>query len=222
MPQPEQPKTSLPLTDAEKAKKFLEGNFINIGKKVISGNPLSLGEIRLLEQMASGKEVVPGAPTAPTQKFVKNQTELAAAMGVDRKTVQRWRKHDGAPKARSDGRWDVDEWRAFAQKIGAIKTGLDKSALQAEQLLIQNERLKNKLAIERKEWIPKVVARQVFTQLVTEAKARSFNSTIRLVTLARVAANTTDAVQEVRREIEAVWKSLEEGEWFNKQTPPTS
>ena len=42
-----------------------------------------------------------------TNRYAKNQTELADFLGVDRKTIQRWRKENNFPTAMADGRWDV-------------------------------------------------------------------------------------------------------------------
>jgi len=212
------PVSGLLLSDAQKAEKLLEGNVTNIAKKVLAGTPLTLGEVRILEQRAAKQQA---SPVAGEPRFAKNQTELAQILGVDRKTIHNWRLRKGSPATRSDGRLDVEAWRRFGESVGGLKASdLDKGALQAEQLLIQNKRLWNKLAIEREEWIPKVVARQVFTQLVTESKSRCFNSIIRIVTLARVAQSTTGAVEEVRRELETVWRSMENTEWFKPITKP--
>jgi len=91
---------------------------------------------------------------------------------------------------------------------------LSHATLKARHTLLQNKRLENRLAIERKYWIPKEVVRQVFTQFVTEAKQRCFNGIIRIVTLARVAPDSTAAAEEVRKEVQEVWRSLENSEWF--------
>src|SRR4051812_7197372 len=92
----EHAETGLPkMTDAEKAAKLLEGNFINIGKKVVGGTTLNAGEVKLLEQIKSTKADA-AAASAPT--FAKNQTQLAHILGVSRKTIQRKVKLEGAPE----------------------------------------------------------------------------------------------------------------------------
>jgi hypothetical protein len=47
-----------------------------------------------------------------------NQVELAENLGVDRKTIQRWLKIDGCPEAKSDGRYNILEFKEWALKTG--------------------------------------------------------------------------------------------------------
>jgi hypothetical protein len=198
----------------ELASKVMQADLANIVKKVKSGKPLTGPERRIVEDAAAKAQ--PASPR--TKRWARNQVELAAALGCERKTIQRYRRLKDAPKARSNGKWSIDEWRAFLEQAGALESNdPNKSALQAEQILLQNQRLRNKLAIEREEWIPKAVVRQVFTQHVTEVKSMLFGSIIRLVTLARAAADTTQAAGEVRKELEAVCQSLVDSEYNEKK-----
>lgn len=220
---PHHPETGLPaLSDQDKARKLLDGNFVNIGKKVIAGNTLSAGEVKLLEQIAHRPAASIGGEKPGEPAFAKNKSQLADILGISRKTVQRYSTRDDAPKPRPNGSLCVAEWRAFLANNEVLGSeDLDAAALKAQQILLQNKRLSNKLAIERKEWIPKVVARQVLTELVTEAKSLSFNSVIRIVTVAKVAPDTTSAAEAVRTELERIWKTLEANEW-HKPASPTS
>lgn len=203
------------MTDAEKAAKLLEGNFINIGKKVVGGTTLNAGEVKLLEQIKLTK----ADATANVPTFAKNQTQLADILGVSRKTIQRKVKLSGAPKPEPNGSLHVANWKKFLETEGVIEedAGLDSVALKAEQILLQNKRLKNKLAIEQQEWIPRSVVRQIMAKFLAEAQALSGSSKLRIATIARVSPDTTQAAEEVGKELDQIWRALETSEWAKKQ-----
>jgi hypothetical protein len=48
--------------------------------------------------------------------FAPNQTELARELGVDRRTIRRWRRIEGNPGCQADGRLDVDAWREWIRR----------------------------------------------------------------------------------------------------------
>src|SRR5213083_1245686 len=77
--------TPVSLT-AEQAAILLKGDLRNLAKKVQQGKTLSASERNLLQSTLAGE-----TPAA---------VELAAILGVDRKTVQRWRRIDGNPGVR--------------------------------------------------------------------------------------------------------------------------
>jgi hypothetical protein len=214
-PSNEHAETGLPkMTDAEKAAKLLEGNFVNIGKKVVGGQTLNAGEVKLLEQIKATKtDATANAPT-----FAKNQTQLAHILGVSRKTIQRKVKLAGAPAPEANGSLHVANWKKFLETEGVIEEedGLDSVALKAEQILLQNKRLKNKISIEQKEWVPRVVVRQVIAKFLAEAQALSGSSKLRIATVARVAPDTTQAAEEVGKELDQIWRALETSEWAKK------
>jgi len=120
------------------AKTMLRENLENLRGKIEAGRPLTGPELALVQSAAMGDEVTQGTG------YALNQVELAAALKVNRKTVQRWLDIDGTPGARSDGRYSVIEWRDWAAKNGhAFKEDAtpDKRQLEAEKLVRQNKLL---------------------------------------------------------------------------------
>jgi hypothetical protein len=135
---------------AEQAAILLKGDLRNLAKKVQQGKTLSASERNLLQSALAGE-----APSA--DEFAKNGVHIAAILGVDRKTVQRWRKIDGNPGVRPDGRYHVPSWRAWKLvRQGDAGEGeeLSQSILRARQILLQNQKLEFQLAVLRREYVP--------------------------------------------------------------------
>ena len=135
---------------AEQASILLKGDLRNLAKKVQQGKTLSASERNLLQSTLAGE-------TPAGDEFAKNAVQLAATLGVDRKTVQRWRKIDGNPGVRPDGRYHVPSWRAWKlarQGDGNEREELSQSILRARQILLQNRKLEFQLAVLRREYVP--------------------------------------------------------------------
>jgi hypothetical protein len=77
-------KLAVKLT-SEQAEILLKADLRNLAKKVQQGKTLSVAERNILQSALAGQ-----SPSAA--EFAKNQVELAEILGVDRKTIQRWRK----------------------------------------------------------------------------------------------------------------------------------
>ena len=190
---------------------MLKADSANIAKKLKAGKPLSKSERDLVQAAAFG-----GVPS--NQEYCDTQDELGRLIGVTRKTIQRWRKIEGSPEPRADGRWHVPSWRQF--KISRQGDDEDEeenpiaSVARAKQILLQNERLEMRILAEKKELIPKVVSQQIFSKLIIAAKTRCFTSVTRFVTLSRMAENSNKAAEEVRKEMILIWQELEKGEWL--------
>lgn len=140
---------------SDQAKKILEANLINLAQKVREGKTLAAQELAQLQGVAGDAAgAVPDAP--PAKAWAKNQVELAGVLGVDRKTIQRWRKVKGNPGAEADGRYNVVAWKEFARLRGHAMDdgGLNQTNLKARQILLQNMKLEYELAILRKEYRP--------------------------------------------------------------------
>ncbi len=138
------------LLNSSDAETLLKADIRNLTLKVKAGRPLSAGERKLLASMTGG-----GKPS--TSAYVRTQVELAEAIGVERKTIQRWRKVDGNPGAEADGRWNVEAWRAFkaareGETVGAPLESV--TALKARHLLLQNQKLEHQIAVMRREYVP--------------------------------------------------------------------
>jgi hypothetical protein len=136
--------------DPASAETLLKADMLNLTRKVKAGRPLSPGERKLLSSVAGGGPAVASA-------YVRTQVELAKAIGVERKTVARWRKIQGNPGCEADGRWNVAAWRAFkASRAGENDgDGVDSvTTLKARHILLQNQKLEHQIAVMRREYVP--------------------------------------------------------------------
>lgn len=194
----------------QQAQILLETDLLNLVHKVKNKNTLTARERKSLEAIAHGK--------GGAKSYVQNQVELAEAIGVHHRTIQNWLRIDGNPGKQADGRYHVPSWREWARVNGRkVEAGPDKSALQAQHILLQNERLQLANEKAKAALIPREMAKQIFTQLVLAAKTRCFAGIPRLVTLARVAPDTTEATEEIRKEFADIWGQLTSGEWYNER-----
>lgn len=129
------------------AEKILAKDYANIVKKVTEGKPLTKVERDLIKAKADGCD--------DSVIFVKTWDELAKLLGVTVRTVNRWRKIEGAPEARADGNIPVIEWRQFVRER-ELKSGGDArtEALKARKLLAEVEQREIKTAIMKGEYVP--------------------------------------------------------------------
>jgi DNA-binding transcriptional MerR regulator len=150
----------------DKATKILDADFQNIVKKVAGGRTLTVAERALIEARASG--------STNSTAYAKNIVELANILGVTRRTLNHWRKMDGAPKALSNGQYDVSAWREFVRlnglKGGRELGGANQEALKARRLLVDIEERELRLAIRRGDYLHKEEVRRN----IIEGMARLF------------------------------------------------
>lgn len=85
----------------------------NIAKKLNEGKSLTRAEHLRLQESGN----TPPAPGAEKGE-AHNQVELAALLGVTRKTIHKWRQLPGAPQPWPNGRWSVLAWREFIAARG--------------------------------------------------------------------------------------------------------
>ena len=139
--------------NAAQAKELLEANAALLVKKVVEEKkPLSPPEIALISAVAADTGVV----------WAHNQLELAKLLEVDRRTILRWMKIKGNPGHRSDGRFSVVEWRAWRTARSNESGGLDaldtpdlnQTQLKAENLVLQNERLRFQIGVLKRDYWP--------------------------------------------------------------------
>lgn len=201
------------MLSRRQAEILLRSDLANLAKKVKAGKTLTAGERNLLQSALGGGK-------ASTAEYVDNVTELAEILGVTRQTIGNWKKIEGNPGTKADGRYHVPSWREFQRLRGhtddaaAEDAPISVATAKARQILLQNERLEMRILRERGDLIPKVVAQQVFSKLVIAAKTRSFSSITRFVTLAKLAPDSNAAAEEIRKEMAQIWKGLEEGQWL--------
>ncbi len=148
--------------DAEKA---LRRDAANVLKRVKSGKPITSAERKLLQSLAAGG-------TALDPRFVRTQVELAAALEVDRRTIARWLRADRNPGRKTDGRYDLNEWREWKAscKAGARDGEIDPKDEKARQLVLQNKKLEFQISVMKREYVPSEDVEAWVGQMVAQAK----------------------------------------------------
>ena len=143
------------------AGKILDADFQNIVKKVASGKPLTVAERTRIESRAAG--------SAETLAYTKTLVELAAVLGVSRRTLSTWQKIDGAPKALSNGLWPVADWREFVRmrglNAGRVPVG-NEEALKARKLLAEVEEREMRIAVKKGEYVALTKVREEWIGLL--------------------------------------------------------
>lgn len=132
-----------PKLSKEQAAKLLNANLGNVVEKLKSKKTLTKSELALIQAAASEE------PLEDARAFVETKIDLAKVLGISRMQLDRYLKlrRNGPPKARSDGRWPVLEWKRWMRETGrAGGVGGDDledelPRLNAKRLLLINERL---------------------------------------------------------------------------------
>ena len=151
----------------EAADKILSADFANIVQKVKSGKPLSSAERARVQAQAAG--------STETLAVANTIVELAAALGVTRRTINNWRKIPGAPEPASNGSHNVSAWRDFVRanslKGGDDSVGARTDALKARKLLAEVEERELRVAVKKGEYLPTDEVRRSWLSLVGKAIA---------------------------------------------------
>ena len=171
------------------------------------------GEIREVLSEAEAEERL--------STWAKNQVDLAAAIGCDRKSIQRWLKESDpeCPGKTSDGRYNVTLWRLWTEKKGkkhANRLGKDKGALELENINLRNEKLEIENALKRGELIHIDDCCKVLTEMMG-----AFVSRMRGMkhSLGPEVIGTTlpEATKRIGREVDEGLRELALGEWAKKK-----
>lgn len=197
------------------AQQILKANLANIARKVKDGATLSKFELQQVQAaaMESAGEV------AATLTFVQNQVELAGALGVERKTVQRWLKEEGNPGKKADGRYDVGEWKKWARDTGRKvfeESGgvadAKRNELEVRRLMVICERLEFEFKTAQGEYLHKdEVAAQV-TRMCAAIRRALLGMPGSLAPLVS-GLGIAEAKAELRRAVGEVLERLNSGEW---------
>jgi len=149
--------------------------------------------------------------------FVGTQEALAAHLGVERKSIQRWQSKKDCPGRVKEG-FNVREWKAFIErnKLGRKPTRA-KGDLDNEKLALQNERLRLINAKIRGELcsIDEVV--KVLCEMVSGFKLTLTQSEY-TVAEESVGVEVGEAVKRVKRRHKEVLENLSLGAWAQKKT----
>jgi hypothetical protein len=152
------------VLDPEVAGKILDADFQNVVKKVAAGKPLTVAERSRIESLAAGSN--------ESLAYAKTLVELAAVLGVTRRTLTTWQKMEGSPKPLSNGLWPVADWREFVRvrglKAGKVPLG-NEEALKARKLLAEVEERELRIAVKKGEYVPLHQVRTEWIGLVAQA-----------------------------------------------------
>jgi hypothetical protein len=152
------------VLDPEVAGKILDADFQNVVKKVAAGKPLTVAERSRIESLAAG--------SSESLAYAKTLVELAAVLGVTRRTLTTWQKMEGSPKPLSNGLWPVADWREFVRvrglKAGKVPLG-NEEALKARKLLAEVEERELRIAVKKGEYVPLYQVRTEWIGLVAKA-----------------------------------------------------
>jgi transcriptional regulator with XRE-family HTH domain len=166
----------------------------NILKKVQSGGTLTQAERLILY-----------GNTTDQKRYAKNQTELAELLGVDRKTIQRWRKEENFPKAMADGRYDIIAVRDWRERTRSSSTtdaeDLSKAEGEARRVWLQVEKLEHEIEVSKGKFISIEQAQQDVAQMCSRARSILLAIPDTLAPLV-IGKTPTQAQQLIRKEID--------------------
>ncbi|MBP7948903.1 MAG: hypothetical protein KA004_04545 [Verrucomicrobiales bacterium] len=194
-----------PALDPAVAGKILDADFQNIVRKVAAGKPLTVAERSRIESRAAG--------SAESLAYARTLVELAAVLGVTRRTLSTWQKMEGAPKPLSNGLWPVADWREFVRMRG-LKSGPapagNEEALKARKLLAEVEERELRIAVKKGEYVALTRVREEWIGLVAQAtsilRAKFENELPPVLS----GLDATGIQQECRRAIDEVLRCLHE------------
>ena len=190
---------------ADVAGRILDADFQNVVRKVAAGKPLTVAERSRIEARAAGSQ--------ETLAYAKTLVELAAVLGVTRRTLTAWQKMEGSPKPLSNGMWPVADWREFVRvrglKAGKTPVG-NEEALKARKLLAEVEERELRIAVKKGEYVPLHQVRTEWIGLVAQAtsilRAKFENELPPILS----GLDATGIQRECRQAIDEVLRSLHE------------
>ena len=149
--------------------------------------------------------------------YLGTQEALAAHLGVDRKSIQRWQKRTDCP-GRTENGFHVENWKAFIEKnkLGR-RPNKSKADLDAEKLALQNERLRLVNAKIRGELASVDEVASVLGDLVAGFRAALTQGEYTMAEEA-VGVDIPEAVKRIKRRHHEVLETLSLGQWAQKKT----
>ncbi|MBQ8901010.1 MAG: hypothetical protein IJY72_08635 [Akkermansia sp.] len=151
------------IVTPSQADTVLEVNRANAIKQAVSKvkakKPLSKAEVELLQSIAYSSEQGGDPSITETSTIV----DLAAALGVSRRSISNWRKMEGAPVPKSNGNHDVIAWRRFIHEhhLDGSSPG-DEEGLKIRKLLAEINEREFRLAVRKGEYILKDLVREAW------------------------------------------------------------
>lgn len=151
------------IVTPSQADTVLEVNRANAIKQAISKvkakKPLTKAEVELLQSIAYSSDQGGDPSITETSTIV----DLAAALGVSRRSISNWRKMEGAPVPKSNGNHDVIAWRRFIHEhhLDGSSPG-DEEGLKIRKLLAEINEREFRLAVRKSEYILKDLVREAW------------------------------------------------------------
>lgn len=151
------------IVTPSQADTVLEVNRANAIKQAVSKvkakKPLTKTEVELLQTIAYSAE----QGGDPNITEVSTVVDLAAALGVSRRSISNWRKLEGAPEPNPNGTHDVIAWRKFMHErhLDGSQPG-DEEGLKIRKLLAEVNEREFRLAIKKGEYIRKDLVREAW------------------------------------------------------------
>lgn len=102
-------------------------------------------------------------------RFAQSMTELASILGVSRKALYDWKKLDGSPVPRSDGRHSIAEWRKFMASNDLAGRSLDMETLKARKLQAEIDAREFDLAVKRGEYVRLSTVQEIWGSCIGDA-----------------------------------------------------
>jgi len=197
------------LLTAEQNKALQQKVVNNIFAKIRDGKTPTQMEMSMLDKFtASNEKRLNGT-------YAKNQSELADAIGVDRKTIQRWKKDPTFPKSKPDGRFlvaDVIEWKdAMGKQAGDLTS---KESAQVKSILLQNEKLEIQLGILKGDYTPNEDIDAFVSEMVQNAKRELLALPASLAPQV-VGQSIANAEKIIKQSIADALKALHEQKWHD-------
>lgn len=144
--------TDLP---AALAQKLLQHDTANLVRRVQQGQPLTPPERSMLQDMAAAPASLPSSPA-----LVGSYVELAAALGVTRRTIQTWRKRSDAPRPTAAGFHEVEAWLEFMRKARlAGQCNPEEAELRLRRLLAETQEREMRLQARRALYVSRAEVR---------------------------------------------------------------
>ncbi|CAB4158881.1 hypothetical protein UFOVP736_50 [uncultured Caudovirales phage] len=153
--------------------------------------------------------------------WAKNQTELAQALGCERKTISRWLKEKDpeCPGKTADGRYNITLWRLWTEKKGKKPVGRlggDKGSLELDLLRLKREKMEMENAQMRGQLIDVDECSAVLSSMVRNAyeALRGIKHTLASQV---VGVSIPEASKRIQREVDSQLATLSLGEWAKKK-----
>ena len=200
----------------EQADKLLRANVGNLVEKLKAKKTLTKAELAQIQAAAEGE------PLEDAKAFVDTKVELAKVLSLSRRQIDNYIKlrRNGPPKARSDGRWPVMEWRRWMKEtgrgggLGGDDLEDELPRLNAKRLLLINERLELDNAERRGDLLDRAEMIKETADVATELRGKLYGEGPLTVGLIMKAADIDEAVRTYNDTIDRVLSGLLD--WITK------